>query len=71
MILLIVANGTLFVNLISGEIMSEEKASLGSKLLAKDAVSGNHTFSSSKNNSPSGENIVNKTRNRNRIIYAG
>jgi hypothetical protein len=71
MFLLIVANGTLFVHLITGEIMSEEKASLGSGLLAKDAVSCNHTFSSSKIYLPPEENFVNKIRNGNRITYAG
>jgi len=57
MFLLIVADGTLFVLFPSGEIMREEKDSLGRELLPEDAVFWIHAPRSSANFPSSGEKI--------------
>jgi hypothetical protein len=49
MFLLIVVRGMLFANSVPGEIMREDKDSMGRKLLPEDAVYRIYTFSSSIN----------------------
>jgi hypothetical protein len=63
MFLLIVASGTLFVDLIPGENMYKQKDSLGRELLAEEAVHGTLNSRSSNNFPSSSEKIALVIRN--------